>query len=190
MISVMLWCKCFSAVMTSDKILCLFGRVMPHLSLTLSMALRFLPLFKRRWHEIRMTQMSMGYHSEKSVVGRLGNSFRIFSALVSWALEHAVDTGSSMKARGYGLRGRTHFSPFRFAFRDGILSLIAFLMSAGILTGVATGALSFSFYPRVTALQPLSVSWIWFLLFAVLALLPAILEITEALRWKYYRSRI
>lgn len=190
MVAVLLWCQCFSALMTSEKILCLFGRMAPRLSLTLSMSLRFLPLFRQRWHEIRVTQMAMGYHSEKSVVGRLANSARIFSALLGWALENAVDTAASMRARGYGLRGRTYFSPFRFSARDGILLLLAWMAGGGILVGMGCGALSFSFYPRLTPLWPTGTSWVWLALFGAYAMLPAILEITEVLRWKYYRSGI
>ena len=39
-IGVLLWCKCYSRIMTEDKFLYLFGRAAPKLSLTLSMALR------------------------------------------------------------------------------------------------------------------------------------------------------
>lgn len=46
-VGVMLWCRCYSAVMTSDKFLYLFGRAIPKLALVLSMALRFIPMFKR-----------------------------------------------------------------------------------------------------------------------------------------------
>lgn len=38
--AVILWFECFNVVMTSDKLLCLFGRLSPSVSLLLSMALR------------------------------------------------------------------------------------------------------------------------------------------------------
>lgn len=38
LIGVILWCKCYSEIMTSDKFLYLFGKVIPKLSLVLSMA--------------------------------------------------------------------------------------------------------------------------------------------------------
>ena len=46
------------------------------------------------------------------------NLLKIFSAMISWALENAIDTADSMKARGYGLPGRTAFSIFIFDKRD------------------------------------------------------------------------
>ena len=41
--AVILWFVCYNAVMTSDKFVYLFGRVIPSLSLVLSMTLRFVP---------------------------------------------------------------------------------------------------------------------------------------------------
>ena len=41
-----LWFNCCSAVFTTDKIIFLFGRIIPSLSLLISMTLRFVPRFK------------------------------------------------------------------------------------------------------------------------------------------------
>ena len=46
--AVILWFECFNVVMTSDKLLCLFGRLSPSVSLLLSMALRFVPKFGQK----------------------------------------------------------------------------------------------------------------------------------------------
>ena len=40
------WFSCFNAVMTSDKFVYLFGRLIPALSLVLSMSLRLVPCYK------------------------------------------------------------------------------------------------------------------------------------------------
>ena len=45
LITVIAWFSCFNAIMTSDKFVYLFGRVIPALSLVLSMSLRFVPRF-------------------------------------------------------------------------------------------------------------------------------------------------
>ncbi len=45
-ISVVLWFACYNQVMTSDKFIYLFGRIIPSLSLIFSMVLRFVPRFK------------------------------------------------------------------------------------------------------------------------------------------------
>ena len=44
--AVICWFTCYNEVMTSDKFVYLFGRIIPALSLILSMSLRFVPKFK------------------------------------------------------------------------------------------------------------------------------------------------
>ena len=45
LISVIYWFSCYNAIMTSDKFVYLFGKIIPSLSLVLSMTLRFVPRF-------------------------------------------------------------------------------------------------------------------------------------------------
>ncbi len=45
MFVVIQWFSCYNKVMTTDKFIYLFGRIIPALSLILSMALRFVPRF-------------------------------------------------------------------------------------------------------------------------------------------------
>lgn len=70
-VGVMLWCRCYSAVMTSDKFLYLFGRAIPKLALVLSMALRFIPMFKRQLHKVSRAQKAMGLYSSKKPCGQI-----------------------------------------------------------------------------------------------------------------------
>ena len=59
-VSVLLWCRCYSAVLTTDKFLYLFGKVIPKLGLILSMAFRFIPLFKYQIRKINQSQKTIG----------------------------------------------------------------------------------------------------------------------------------
>lgn len=62
MFVVIQWFSCYNQVMTTDKFVYLFGRIIPALSLVLSMALRFVPRFlislelsgtdRRQWGEM------------------------------------------------------------------------------------------------------------------------------------------
>ena len=109
--AVVLWFVCFNAVITSDKFVYLFGRVIPALSLVLSMTLRFVPLFRRQLEVVRQAQFCIGRDAScGSVWQRVRRAVTIFSIMVTWALENAIETADSMKSRGYGLRGRTAFS--------------------------------------------------------------------------------
>ena len=83
----------------------LFGRVIPALSLVLSMTLRFVPLFRRQLEVVRQAQFCIGRDAScGSVWQRVRRAVTIFSIMVTWALENAIETADSMKSRGYGLR--------------------------------------------------------------------------------------
>ena len=117
--AVITWFQCYSAVMTSDKFVYLFGRVIPALSLVLSMTLRFIPKFKAQLKVVTQAQRCVGRDvTQGSVAQRVRTGITILSILITWSLENAIETADSMKSRGYGLPGRTAFSIYRFDRRD------------------------------------------------------------------------
>lgn len=117
--AVVTWFSCYTAVMTSDKFVYLFGRVIPALSLVLSMALRFVPRFQVQARAVSQAQRCVGRDvSDGSLLQRLRNGVTILSILLTWCLENALETADSMKSRGYGLPGRTAFSIYRLDDRD------------------------------------------------------------------------
>ncbi len=190
MIAVLIWCKCFSVVMTTDKTLYLLGGAVPKLSLVLSVSLRYIPLMKKKLRQIKDAQTAMGYYSESGFTAKLMSSARIFSALVTWSLENAVSVGASMKARGYGAAKRTNFSLFRFTAADGAFTVAFVLLSAAAFIGMGRGKFNFSFYPRMSDINLSFEGICFYALFAALAFIPFITEVTEAVKWKYLRSKI
>lgn len=99
----LLWFTCYNAVMTSDKFIYLFGRVIPALSLVLSMTMRFVPRFRTQLHTVAQAQKYMGRDTENgSLLRRTKNAMKVFSIMVTWSLESAIETADSMKSRGYG----------------------------------------------------------------------------------------
>lgn len=189
-ISVMYWCRCYNLIMTSDKFIYLFGKAIPKLSLVISMAIRFVPLFIKQIKHINTVQKTMGIYATKSVADRILSGFRIFSAMITWSLENAVDTAASMRARGYGLPGRTNFSLFRFTLKDGILlSILAFLFSI-VLIGSSLGVLDYSFYPRMSSIQISPVSVIAYAALVILLFIPFVVEVEENRKWNYYILKI
>lgn len=187
---VMMWCKCYSAVMTSDKFLYLFGKAIPKLSLVLSMALRFIPMFKRQMHKVSRAQKSMGLYSSKSFIDKIKSTMRVFMAMLSWSLENSIETSASMKARGYGLKGRTNFSLFRFYPRDGILLSVCAVLLGVTVAGIITGDTAFYYYPRISELTLTPFSVTVYTAFGILSFLPFMIEVKEALKWKYCISKI
>lgn len=189
-VGLLIWCVCYSRIMTTDKFLCLFGGIIPKLSLVLSMALRFVPLFRRQMKKVSLAQKAMGLYSTDSIADRIRGRLRVFSAMIGWSLENAMDTAASMKARGYGLKGRSRFSLFRFTRRDAGLLAISALLLTVTLVGAALGYADFTYYPRITPLNGSLGAIALYAAFGLLAILPFILEIKEALIWKFCVSRI
>ena len=190
LIAVMFWFKSYSEVMTSDKFIYLFGKIIPKLSVILSMALRFTPLYIKQIKRITRTQKTLGLYTSNSLTDRFLSSIRVFSSILTWSLENAVDTADSMKARGYGLKGRTHFSLFRFTKRDSYSLFFILISDLVILCGFMLREVYFSYYPTVTDIRFSVFAQTIYVFFAFLSLFPAIIEIKENLKWKYLISKI
>ena len=186
-VGVMLWCKCYSEVMTGDKFLYLFGRAAPKLSLVLSMTLRFVPLLRRQMHKVSAAQKAMGLYSGSGIVARAQSAMRVFTAMIAWSFENAMDTAASMKARGYG---RTQFSLFRFRASDAALLTVCAALLGTVAAGAAVGAVTFYFYPRITPLPAATGAVTVYAAFGMLSALPFILEVKEALVWRFCVSKI
>lgn len=183
--AVVTWFSCCNAVMTSDKFLYLFGRVLPALSLLLSMALRFVPKFRQQFQTVREAQQCLGRDlSHGPLLRRMRNAAALFSILITWSLENAIETADSMKSRGYGLPGRTAFSIYRFDGRDKTafcwLGFCAFFIGSGW----AMGGFAWRYYPTVKFFPLLPITVLYHLCYLALCLTPLILDLHEALVWK------
>ena len=188
--SVFYWFKCFNAVMSSDKFIYLFGRVIPKLALLLSMTLGFIPKLKRRYKEIDSAQKALGIYTSKSFVDRLRSKMRVMSILVTWSLESSVETGDSMRARGYGLKGRSSYSVFAWSARDSVVLAVILVFVAAVCFAMSCGYGEFSYYP---AFSPLDLSPYAVALYAALtalAWLSTVIEIKENILWQSLRSKI
>ena len=189
--SVVTWFSCYTAVMTSDKFVYLFGRVIPALSLVLSMTLRFVPKFKAQFKVVSQAQACVGRDvSDGGVLHRLKNAITILSIMVTWSLENAIESADSMKSRGYGLPGRTAFSIYRFDERD--KTALAWLLFCGfyIISGWAAGGLYWKYYPVIKGefLGAFPISFQ--IVYLALCLTPVILNRKEDLVWKHLKSSI
>lgn len=172
----------YNEIMTSDKFIYLFGRIIPSLALVISMTLRFVPTFIARLREITAVQKTLGINmTEGSILKRIRSAIKVLSILITWSLENAVETADSMKSRGYGLTGRTSYSVFRFEKRDLIALLWMIVLTFIIFWGISGGALSYSYFP-VFMVGKISIGI--HLAYFMLCMTPVIIEIREAIRWK------
>ena len=186
--AVVLWFSCWNAVMTSDKLMYLFGRLAPALSLLLSMTLRFVPRFQAKLREVTAARRGMGLYAEKGWLQKLKSAVTVFSTMVTWSLENAVETADSMKSRGYGLPGRTAFSLYRFSRRDRRLLLWLAVCGLYITLGWALGGVRWRYYPTVRGtLTPYSLSIL--LVYLLLCLTPVLLQRKEERAWSFIASK-
>ena len=189
-LAVLYWFRTFTRMMTSDRLLYLFGLLSPKLALTLSMAIRYVPMLGRQARRIERTQTALGLYKEDNVLDRIRGGLRVFSVLVTWALEGGIVTADSMEARGYGIGRRTHFSDFRFRRGDACLLFLILLLGGACITSMALGALDVAFYPRIIWADFNGIALMGYLSYAALVMLPTFLEMEERVRWSYLQSKI
>lgn len=189
--AVILWFSCFNVVMTTDKFVYLFGRVIPSMSLVLSMAFRFVPRFAAQFREVSEAQRCIGRDlSEGSAVERIKKAASIVSIMVTWSLENAAQTADSMKSRGYGLSGRTAFSVYCLDGRDKALLVWLLLCGFYIVCGWAAGGIEFHYYPMITGAALGAFQLSFMLAYLLLCLTPIVLDAVEDIKWKHSGSAI
>lgn len=185
------WFSCLEEVFTSDKFIYLFGRVIPSLSLILSMALRFVPRFAAQFRIVASAQRCVGRDiSSGNVLSRAKHCLTILSVMVTWSLENAIETADSMKSRGYGLPGRTAFSIYTFRKRDKKLLLIIAGLGIYVLAGSLLGGNNFRYFPSMKGAPASLFSVSVFAAYFALCITPVILEVWEARKWKAIKSNI
>lgn len=189
--TVILWFACYNKVMTSDKFLYLFGRILPSLSLIFSMVLRFVPRFQEQTKVIANGRTCIGKNVWQGTIReRTRNGIKILSVMVTWALENSMETADSMRSRGYGLPGRTTFSIYRFDARDRIAFIalcFLLLLTAG---GAAFGSNYVQYFPAMKTADASPLGITAFFAYFLLCFAPVILNSLEELRWRHSESKI
>lgn len=189
--SVIMWFSCYNEVMTSDKFIYLFGRIIPSLSLIFSMALRFVPKFSEHFKTVADARKCIGRDaSNGGIIAKTKSALTVLSATVTWALENALDTADSMKSRGYGLKGRTAFSIFTFGKRDKIALLYILISGGTVLCGGIAGKMYFRYFPSVKTIDFSFASIICFAAYAALCVCPFAIELWEVRKWNSTKSKI
>ena len=190
-VSVIAWFSCYNEVMTSDKFIYLFGRVIPSLSLVLSMTLRFVPRFSTHLRKVTAAQKCLGRDiSQGSVIKRAKNALAILSIMVTWSLENAIETADSMKSRGYGLGRRTAFSNYIFDKRDVEALFVIIVLGIYITVGAVLGKLKFWYFPMLGGADATVYSISIFCAYSMLCICPIVIEWWEVRRWEAMKSKI
>lgn len=183
-----LWFASFHRVLTADKLTAFTGRFAPALSLLFTMTLRFVPRILRQLKRTLAAQRALD--GTRGLRAELRRGVRSVSIVTTWALEGSVITADSMRARGYGLPGRTHFHRETWGRRETVFLAALALLAAGAFAGIAAGCATETFYPSLAFSPPTGrnlIAWAWF---ALLCAMPLILNRKEARVWRKLRSGI
>ncbi|MBQ2615072.1 MAG: energy-coupling factor transporter transmembrane protein EcfT [Clostridia bacterium] len=183
--------SCYNEVMTSDKFIYLFGKIIPAMSLILSLTLRFVPKFIAQLKVVTNAQRCMGCDvSCGSIRKRAKHGLNILSIMTTWSLENAIETADSMKARGYGIPGRTAFSIFTLDKRDKYALSWMFLLGIYTLVGKFMGEIDFRYFPSMRAAELSVFGTSIFVSYLLLCICPIIIEIWEVRKWKLLESKM
>jgi len=183
--ALVLWFLCFSQVMTSDKLVYLFGRIIPALSLVISMTLRFVPKFKAQFKVVADAQKCAGRPiDEGRTLRKMKNAVTVFSIMVTWSLENGIETADSMKSRGYGLPGRSAFSIYTFDKRDKLAALWLSFCAVFLFSGALTGRFQWQYYPIMRGAEPSFVTAAMYVVYLALGLTPVFFNWQEDRVWK------
>lgn len=180
-LAVMIEFLAFSEIMTSDKVMYIFGKISPRLSLFISMALRYIPLYRQRVGIINNAQKAMGLYRESNIVDNVRGGLRVTSSLITWSLETSVDTADSFLARGGELKQRTHFSLFKFRKSDIILIAVSIILFSAVIIVQTMGILAVDYYSSENLFDKIdfsSISTAAYSAYFILSIIPSLLEIS------------
>ena len=185
---VCIWMSCVYAVFSTDKVVYLFGRVSPRLSLFLAILLRMVPRLKKEAKKINMAQRGIGRGVDQgNLWQRLCNGVRIFSMLITWTIESMATASESMQSRGSTLRGRTAFSIYRFDNRDRAYVIALFTCLTVTMMAVILKQTDMVYDPRIIW-KPINP--VFCIGYAVLCLMPLGLELWTEYRFEKARGKL
>ena len=189
LLSAMLFFAVLSRVMTTEKIVCLFGSVSPALALVLSMSLRFLPHYRQRMSDISAAKAGIaptallpqegrrGLSSLKSAAAKAKDGLGLFSALFAVSTEESLAAADSMRARGYGCGiSRTAYSVYTVTQRDVLIRTVLLVCAVPTLYSLCADALSWEYYPYLHGTQDTFSVMLTVCFYSVGILMPVILS--------------
>lgn len=187
--AVLLWLACMHAIVTSDKVVYLFGRISPKLSLFLSVALRMVPRIKVQARRVNQAQRTIGCGTDQgNVLMRLRNCLRLCSSVITWTVESLIIGSESMRSRGYTLRGRTAYAIYRFDYRDRILVVVLFACLTAMSMAVLLDQTSMIFDPALILTPITGISYVFYGIYALFCLLPMLLQLVGQRRFEAARA--
>ncbi|MBR5991136.1 MAG: energy-coupling factor transporter transmembrane protein EcfT, partial [Clostridia bacterium] len=182
LVSISFWFAAYSRIITSDKFIYIFGPLAPSLSLVFTMVLRFLPNYGNKAKQISTARQCIGKGGKTDVPQVLGT-------LTTWSFENGITTYESMRSRGYGSGRRTNFSVYRFTARDAVLTVFILVLAFVVALCAIKGGATENYVPALEFANNVY-TVIGATAYALLLLIPIVLNVKEAFTWRILRSKI
>lgn len=145
-VNVILLFGIYNKTVSNDKFMYLFSKIIPSLSLIISMVLRFVPKFKKQMKSVMESRKMLGFESEK-FIDKIKNATAVISIMITWSLEDSIDTAKSMKSRGYGLLGRTAYNNFYMSTRDYFATFYIVILAFIVGICAILGFFEYKYFP-------------------------------------------
>ena len=186
----LIWLSCMYSVFTSDKVVYLFGRLSPKLSLYLSVLLRLFPRLKLEAKRINRARMGIGCGiNQGNVFRRIKNIIAVLSILLTWLIDAIGSAIESMKSRGSTLKGRKAFSIYRFDNRDRAYVIAMFANITVVVAGIILKQTDIIYNPRIIVAPITSMSYIFYIGFTLFCITPLMLEMWVEYSFRRSRNR-
>ena len=184
----LLWLGCLHSVVTTDKIVYMFGRVSPMLALYLSGVLRMVPRISRQSKKMDTARSAIGRgRGNGNIFSRITHFFREVSALITWTLEALGGLSDAARIRGVLLKGRRVYSIYRFDNRDRALVICLFTFLSMTLFSVLLGQTGAQFDPYLRFPQVTALSSVGYAGYGAFCLLPFWLDVRTRIRFRASR---
>lgn len=170
--AVVTWFASYTEVMTEDKFTYLFGKVAPTISLVISMISRWVPRMASRGRNFFDAQESLVGAYDTTRAGAVKRGSRLATVLAGLGMEDSICISDSMRARGYGSRGRTSYASYSWHTRETVVLCVLVVLVLVNAVGMALQNAAFSYYPRVSPIE----FWWGYVTYALLLLVPFLLE--------------
>lgn len=188
---VLIWFSCVFRIFTTDKVVYLFGKLSPRLSLFLAILLRMVPRIKKEAKRINTAQRGIGRGiNQGNLFRRVHNGIRIFSMLITWTIDSLTVASESMRSRGSSLRGRTAFSIYRFDNRDRAFVVSLFLCLTVTLMAMILKQTNALYDPRIVMPSVTTGSYVLYACYAVFCLMPLGLELWTEYQFQKARKSL
>ncbi|PKR83951.1 energy-coupling factor transporter transmembrane component T [Heyndrickxia camelliae] len=181
----------YNLVITADKFLYLFSKWLPQWALLTMISMRFVPLLRRRLKEIQTVQRGKGLSVNSGTMKeRAKNGIQLVQILLTWSLEEALQTADSMAGRGYGLRKRSRYIPFKMKRKDWLAIIYMAIVGSISIFGWWLGDGVLSINPILEPIFLEGREWFYLFIFILFLGFPLGIEEREALRWHYWKRKI